>query len=311
MLFCALNAVKGMFIKMNNIKFEGIYSATFSLYDENMNVLKNSVKKLIDYNIKNGVKGFYVGGNTGECTVLPNKTRKQMLETVKENVSENTQIIAHIGAGHFDDTKDLILHANGVGVDAIASLPPSLTSYYKPNEIIEYYRCLASLSSAPVIAYVTSVLTCDVQWFTEEIMKIDNVIGIKLTVPNYYLFERVKRINSGNINILNGPDECMLAGLIMGADGAIGTTYNIIPKTACAIYDNFKKGNVAEALEYQHKLNSLVEILAGNNMATWKTPLTLLGIDVGYTVAPAKMPSEKEIADIIEKLKLTGCEEIK
>ena len=71
---------------MDNIKFEGIYSATFSLYDENMNVLKGSVRKLIEYNLKGGVNGFYVGGNTGECTVLPNKTRKQMLETVKETV---------------------------------------------------------------------------------------------------------------------------------------------------------------------------------------------------------------------------------
>ncbi len=295
---------------MNNIKFEGIYSATFSLYDKSMNVLKSSVEKLIDYNVKNGIKGFYVGGNTGEAAVLPNKTRKQMLETVKGCIPEDSQLIAHIGAGHLEDADDLIHHANGVGVDAVSSLPPALMSYYKPNEIIEYYKHVAKLSKAPVLAYVTPVLTCDVQWFTNEIMKIENVIGIKLTLPNYYLFERVKLINNGNINVLNGPDESMLPGLIMGSDGAIGTTYNFLPKTACAIYDNFKNGNLSKALEYQHRLNNLIDVLAGTNMATWKTPLTLLGIDIGYTVAPAKMPTDKEIADIIEKLKTTGCEEL-
>ncbi len=297
---------------MNNIKFEGIYSATFSLYDKNMNVLKNSVEKLIKYNEQNGVKGFYVGGNTGECTVLPNKTRKQMLEMVKASVSDNAQIIAHIGAGHLEDTIDLIEHANSIGVDAVSSLPPSLTSYYSPNEIIEYYKHIASLSNSPVLAYVTPVLTCDVKWFAQELMKIENIIGIKLTVPNYFLFERIKRINDGNINILNGPDESMLSGLIMGADGAIGTSYNLMPQTACSIYNNFKNGNLTEALENQHKLNNVIEQLLGNNLATWKVPLSLLDIDIGYTVAPAAMPSKEKIDEITEKLKKIGyLEEIK
>ncbi len=297
---------------MNNIKFEGIYSATFSLYDKNMNVLKNSVAKLIKYNEKNGVRGFYVGGNTGECTVLPNKTRKQMLEAVKGNASGDAQIIAHIGAGHLEDTEDLIAHANHVGVDAVSSLPPSLTGYYSANEIIEYYKHIAALSNSPVLAYVTSVLNCDVKWFAEEIMKIENIIGIKLTVPNYYLFERVKRINGGDINILNGPDEAMLAGLIMGADGAIGTSYNLMPKTACTIYDNFKSGNMSEALEYQHKLNNVIDLLLGNNLATWKVPLKLLDIDIGYTVAPAAMPDGEKSKKILDDLQTIGyLEEIK
>ena len=293
---------------MDNIKFKGIYSATFSLYDENMNVLKDSVRKLIEYNLKGGVNGFYVGGNTGECTVLPNKTRKQMLETVKE-AAGNAQIIAHVGAGHLDDVDDLIEHANAVGVDAIASLPPSLTSYYSPEETVEYYKHLAKKSKSNVIAYITPVLKCDIMWFAKQIMSIDNVIGIKLTVPDYYLFEKIKLVNGGNINILNGPDEAMLAGLSMGADGAIGSTYNIVPVLACGIYDNFQNGDIKKALEYQHKLNRFIDVMLGGNLARWKTPLMLLGIDIGYTVAPAKMPSEDDIKEVIKKLEAAGTTE--
>lgn len=292
----------------NNILFEGVYSATFSVYDKEMNVIKPSIDKLINYNIKNGVKGFYVGGNTGECTVLPNKTRIQMLETVKES-ARDASIIAHIGAGHFDDTKELLEHANSVGVDAISSLPPSLTAYYKPDEIIEYYKYLAQNSKSPVIAYVTPVLTCDPIWFAEEIMKIDNVAGIKLTIPNYYIFEKMKLVNNGNINILNGPDECMLAGLIMGADGAIGTTYNLMPKTACAIYDNFKAGNIKAAQENQHKLNRFIDTIVGNNLAVWKSILTVLEIDPGHTVAPAAMPTDEKVKELVKKLESFGCTE--
>lgn len=291
---------------MKNVLFEGIYSATFSIYDKNLKVIKPSVEKLIAYNLKNGIRGFYVGGNTGECTVLPNHTRMEMLETVKEFAGD-AKIIAHIGAGHLDDTLELVSHANQIGIDAISSLPPSLTSYYDANETIEYYRLLAKESKSPVLAYVTPVLTCDPIWFAQEIMKIDNIAGLKLTIPDYYLFEKMKLVNDGDINVLNGPDECMLAGLIMGADGAIGSTYNLMPKTACAIYDNFKNGNIAEARKNQYRLNRLIDTIVGSNKAAWKIPLTLLGIDPGYTVPPAAMPTEFREKEILDKLARFGC----
>lgn len=292
---------------MNNILFEGIYSATFSIYDENMNVKKKSIEQLVGYNAKNGVNGFYVGGNTGECTVLPNKTRKQMLEAVKEFAPADSKIMAHVGAGHLDDVEDLIKHANEVGVDAVASLPPSLTSYYGAEEIVEYYKLIAKLSKNPVLAYVTPVLNCDLVWFANQIMSIDNVVGLKVSIPNYYAFEQLKTVNDGNINILNGPDECLMSGLAMGADGAVGTTYNLMPKTALGIYNNFKNGNIKEALAGQHQLNKLVKAVLGNNLATWKSVLKVLDIDPGYTVAPAIMPSEEKVAAIIKELEETGC----
>jgi N-acetylneuraminate lyase len=58
--------------------FTGIHSAIFSVYDEQMNVKKETVAKMVEGQLEAGVLGFYVGGNTGECTVLPAKTRKQM-----------------------------------------------------------------------------------------------------------------------------------------------------------------------------------------------------------------------------------------
>jgi dihydrodipicolinate synthase/N-acetylneuraminate lyase len=89
--------------------------------------------KLVDFQAENGIAGFYVGGNTGECSILPNKTRMDVLEAVMEE-NKGGKIIAHIGAGHFDDTCQLLEHANSCNVDAVASLPPSLTGYYNDEE---------------------------------------------------------------------------------------------------------------------------------------------------------------------------------
>ena len=293
---------------MKNILFEGIYPATYALYDKNLNAKKDSLAKLIAHNEKHGVRGFYVGGNTGECTVLPNRTRKQILEAIKESAKPTSKLIAHVGAGHLDDVEDLIDHANGVGVDAIASLPPSLTDYYSANEIVAYYKHIASLTKLPILAYVTD-LNCDLVWFGKQIMEIDNVIGLKVSIANYYAFEQLKTINDGNINILNGPDQSMLAGLVMGADGAIGTSYNIMPAAAVGIYDSFKAGNVTEALSWQHKLNRYIDVMinGGYSLTAWKEVLKELDIDPGYTVAPASPITDDIYTNIVSALKEIGA----
>ena len=274
------------------MKFKGMYSALYSLYDENMKVKRDSVKALMEYNQRGGLQGFYVGGATGECVVLPNSTRIEMIETAME-YKKDSKIIAHIGAGHFDDTKELLLHASGLDVDAVASLPPALMAYYSEAETVRYYETLASLTDKPLMAYIQSFYSGDVVKLAGRLMGIPNVVGIKLTVPDYYLFEQIRR-NYPDINLLNGPDESVMAGLICGADGAIGTTYNLLPKTATELYSAFERGDIKETQEKQHTLNRLIDILISGNIAAWKEPLRYLDIDPGYTVAPAIALDEEQ-----------------
>ena len=278
--------------------FTGIYSALFSVYDENMNVKKDTVAKMVDYQLAGGVRGFYVGGNTGECTVLPNKTRKQMLDTVTEANEGRGRIMAHIGAGHFDDVMDLLDHANSKKIDAIASLPPSLQGYYGHQETVEYYKALAKASKHPVYAYVTpiSLQHSELCAFAKELSEIDNIAGLKITIPDYYRFALINQIDGGRLNNLNGPDEMLICGLAVGADGAIGSTYNVVPKIAVKIYESFQKGDMKTALAYQNKLNSYInKMLTGKGIGYWKASLSLLGFDMGYTVFPGTPISNEDM----------------
>ncbi len=287
-------------------EFLGVMPAIFSVYDENLNVIKPTVKKMVDYQLANGCTGFYVGGNTGECTVLPAKTRKQMLETVIEANEGRGKVMAHIGAGHFDETMDLLEHANSIeGVDAVASLPPSLTSYYKMPDTVRYYRTLAEKSKAPVFAYITGVLNGSPVDFASEIASIPNVYGIKLTIPDYFTFGRVCAAHP-EMNILNGPDETMICGLSVGADGAIGTTYNFVPRLAVGIYDAFSAGRMDEAREKQHKLQSIIAAAIGNGISYWKAIMTIMGYDMGITVYPGANPTAEQVRELEGKLKAMG-----
>ncbi len=286
--------------------FTGVHSAIFSVYDENLNVLKDTVGKMVDYQLSSGVSGFYVGGNTGECTVLPAKTRKQMLDTVVDANDGRGKIMAHIGAGHFDEVMELLDHANGKKIDAIASLPPSLSSYYGHKQTIDYYKALAKESKYPVYAYVTPVTMqhSELYSFAEELSRIENIAGLKITIPDYFKFALVNQIDGGRLNNLNGPDEMLICGLSIGADGGIGTSYNIIPKMVSKVYENFKKGDMKTALEYQNKVNAFIKIAldGGGHIGYWKACLTLLGFDMGYTVFPATPISQETLADLKEKL---------
>jgi len=289
-------------------RFDGVYSALFSIYDENMNVKKDSVHKAMKFQRDNGLKGFYVAGNTGECTVLPNKTRMQMLEAVLEEKGDS-EVMAHIGAGHFDDVKALLDHANACGVDAVASLPPSLMAYYGMDSIFEYYKYLAENSKAPVLAYITTVMTGNVVGLAQKILQLDNIIGVKLSIPNYYLFEQIRNLGS-DFNILNGPDETMICGLISGANGAVGTTYNILPATAASLYDSVQNGDLAAAKKAQTRLNRMIDKCLGKGgIGYWKEALGIIaGIDMGYNVFPAIPVSKEALVDLEAFIKAEGYE---
>ena len=288
--------------------FTGICSALFSVYDEQMNVKTESVAKMVEYQLANGIRGFYVGGNTGECTVLPAKTRKQMLETVVAVNNGRGKIMAHIGAGHFDEVMDLLAHANAQKIDAVSSLPPTLSSYYDHKDTIEYYKALAKESRYPVYAYVTPVTMqhSDLYSFAKELSEIDNIAGLKITIPDYFRFALVNQIDGGRLNTLNGPDETLLSALAVGADGAIGTTYNIIPKVAVGVYDSFRQGDMKKALDYQNQLNLFIQTMfrfaKGRGTAFWKACLTLLGCDMGHVVFPGSRVEREDLQELKELL---------
>ncbi len=61
-----------------------------------------------------------------------------------------------------------------------------------------------------------------------------------------------------------------------------------------ALYDCFEKKDWEGAMVIQKKMNRVIEALSGGNMASWKVPMELMGIDIGYTVAPAKLPTKEE-----------------
>lgn len=280
---------------LTNIKFSGVMSALVSCIDEQEHVREEAMRRLMNWHIKEGLAGFYLTGGTGEGPVLQKETRKRIVEIAKDEAGGRCKIIAHVGAIDLRTAVELARHASDVGIDAISSVPPFFFKYGEP-QIRDYYQALSDACGLPVLMYASPLagtpVTCDM---VDRLMSIPNLIGVKWTSYDYYTMHRIKELRGGDINVLNGPDECLLCGLSMGADGGIGATYNVMPKLFAEIYNQYRAGNWEAAQAAQFKANRLIAVLIRFGVvAGIKDILEMLGYDCGYQVYPQKRFTEDE-----------------
>ncbi len=274
---------------MSNVKFKGIIPAIVSPLNEDGTVREKVFRDLINWQLETGCRGFYLCGGTGEGVVMRPEARKTVAEIAVDELKGRGFVIDHIGAVDLNTAVDLAGHASSIGVDAISSLPPFFYTYDE-KEIIQFYRALADSSEVPLIIYASPMSGINISAdLVEKLLNIQGIIGVKYTSYNYYEMRRIKELNNGDVNVINGPDETLLCGLVMGADGGIGTTYNVIPKIFVKLYLSFLEGRIDEARLLQYKANKVIEILVKYGiLAGVKDMLEMIGFNVGYYTYPLK-----------------------
>ena len=109
-------------------KYQGIIPAFYACYDAEGAISPKAVRELTQYFIDKGVKGLYVGGSSGECIYQSVEERKLVLENVMAVAKGKLTIIAHVACNNTADSRVLAAHAESLGVDAIASIPPSTSA---------------------------------------------------------------------------------------------------------------------------------------------------------------------------------------
>lgn len=144
----------------------------------------------------------------------------------------------------------------------------------------------------------------------EELLKVENIVGAKDTRGNYYKMWELKQLNGGDVNVINGPDESLLCGLMTGADGGIGATYNLMPELFVELFTAFQEGDLKHAGETQRRLNRIISVLIrwadGNIIRAIKESLRLSGYDVGCAVYPALEYSREKLAAFKREMEAAG-----
>lgn len=291
---------------MNAKELRGVYPALVTPYTSDNKICEKSLREIVDMNIKKGVSGFYVGGSTGEAFVLSLEERKEILEIVTDEVKGRVNIISHIGCISTDQAIELGLHAKSLGVNAVSAVPPF---YYKLSfdEIKKHYFAIANAVQLPLVVYNIPSMS-GVELSADNIRELRQnpyIVGIKHTSMNLFQLERMCAADN-DLLIFNGLDEVCLAGLSMGADGAIGSTYNVMAEKFLAIEKLFLEGNQKDAYRIQREANNVIDALihtdvfGGIKYILYKK----YGIDCGPCRSPFVTLTEESkslLDDIIKK----------
>ena len=270
-------------------KYQGIIPAFYACYDAEGAVNPAAVRELTRWFIEKGVQGLYVGGSSGECIYQGKEERKLVLENVMAEAKGKLTVIAHVACNNTADSQELAAHAESLGVDAIAAIPPI---YFKlpPHAIAKYWNDISAAApntdfiiyNIPQLAGVSLSVP-----LLQEMLKNPRCIGVKnssMPVQDIQMW-----IDAGAM-VFNGPDEQLISGLVMGAVGGIGGTYGAMPELYVKLYNCFKTGDMATALDIQNDCCRIIYKMCsahGNMYGVIKEILRKMdGPDCGSVRAP-------------------------
>ncbi len=272
---------------MQTIEPGGILPAIVTPFGEDGNFSVEAVERLAARLFAAEVDGLYVNGQTGEGLLQPIEQRKRVAEAARAVTPAGKQLMVHVGAYRTEDAVELARHASRIGAHAISSLPP--LGPYSLEEIRAYYEAVASVSELPVIVYYYPAISPGVRTLEEiqRLLEIRGVIGLKFTDFDLYKLSILKRHGCGVV--FSGHDEVLAAGLLMGADGGIGSFYNLVPGLFVQVYRLSRQGQWEQARQVQRRINELVEIcLRFPLIPAIKTILGWSGIPCGEAVRPRR-----------------------
>ena len=266
-------------------------------YDAEGNISTEGVKALTRHLIAKGVKGVYVGGSSGECIYQHVDERKAVLEAVMSEAKGKLTVIAHVGCNNTADSVELARHAESVGVDAIASIPP-IYFHLPEYAIAKYWNDMsAAAPNTEFVIYNIPQLagTGLTMSLLKEMLKNPNVIAVKnssMPTQDIQMFKDagIAARGEGNFVVFNGPDEQFVSGRVIGADGGIGGTYAVMPELYLAMNDHINKGEIKQAQEIQYEADRIIYKMCeahGNLYAVQKEILRrMYGLELGGVREP-------------------------
>lgn len=236
-------------------KYAGIIPAFYACYGRDGQINPDGVRAMARYLKDKGVKGLYVGGSSGECIYQGVAERKLVLEHVMDEVGKDLTIIAHVACNNTADSRELAAHAQSLGVDAIAAIPP-IYFHLPPAGIAKYWNDISAAApdtdfviyNIPQLAGVALTVP-----LLKEMLKNPRVIGVKnssMPVQDIQMWK-----DEGAI-VFNGPDEQLLSGLAAGAVGGIGGEQTFSPFYAWIVLMQFVLTIEYTAASRSHERNN-------------------------------------------------------
>jgi N-acetylneuraminate lyase len=245
--------------------------------------------------LRQHLSGVFVAGTTGECHSLSVDERLQLAQRWVDVASGTPlRVLVHVGHNCLPDAVELARHAAEIGADGVAAMAPS---YFRPASVGDLLDFCAPVADAagelPFYYYdipgMTGVHFPSVEVLRQGASRMSNLRGVKFSNPDIRQMQACVEFEDGRFDVLFGSDEALLAGLTLGAQGAVGSTYNFAAPLYQRLMAAFDQGDLREARRLQWNSVRLVDTLARFGfMAASKWTMSLLGLDCGPVRPPLR-----------------------
>ncbi len=298
-------------------RLTGLIAAPFTPMNKDGSVKPELIPQYADQLKNNGVKGAFICGTTGEGMFMTNEERKSVAEKWVAEQSEDFKVIVHVGTTSSKQSNELAQHAQKAGAYAVGCIGPVFLQPARVEALVGF--CAEVATGSPRLPFyyyhIPSISGIELSMTAFTALagrQIPNFAGIKFTDNNFVEMQECIHLDDGKYDILHGYDELLLTGLVLGAKGAVGSTYNFMASLYREIIHDFEEGNLEAARQKQRKSIRIINILNqyGGAIVAGKRLMKTLGIDCGHFRLPMPRFREERYEAFRNELKNEGLFEI-
>lgn len=302
-------------------KITGLIDAPFTPFYENGEVNLEPIEQYAKMLAKNGLKGVFINGSSGEGYMLTEDERMHLAERWVQVAPEGFKVIVHVGSTCVKSSERLAAHAQKIGAFGIGAMATPFPKIGRIEELVKY--CEEIAAAAPELPFYyyhipafNGAFLSMLDFLKAVDGRIPNFAGIKYTYESLYEYNQCRLYANGKYDMLHGQDETILPCLAMGgAQGGIGGTTNYNGRCLVGILDAWKSGELEKARELQNFAQEVINVICHfrGNIVGGKRIMKLIGLDLGKNRTPfnnmtddeeARMKQELEAIDFFNRCNL-------
>ena len=291
-------------------KIKGLIDAPFTPFHEDGSLNLAPIPEYAALLARNGLKGVFINGSSGEGYMLTEEERMQLAEAWMAAVPEDFKVIVHVGSTSVMSSRRLAEHAQKIGAWGIGAMATPFPKIGSIEQLCRYCEEIASAApNLPFYYYHIPAFNGAFLSMYDFLKAVDgripNFAGIKYTFESLYEYNRCRRYQNGKFDMLHGQDETILPCLAMGgAQGGIGGTTNYNGRCLTGILEAWKKGDLEKARQLQDFAQDVIDVICNfrGNIVGGKRIMKLIGLDLGPNRVPFMSVTEEEEQELRRQL---------
>ena len=287
----------------------GVATALITPTDEN-GIDFAAFKKLINWQIDEGINALVICGTTGEGSTLSDQEHRDALQCAVETAAGRVPIIAGTGSNDTSYAIELTKFACSIGCDGMLCVTPY---YNKATQkgLVAMYSAIGDASTKPIILYnVPSRTGVNIEPATYvELAKHPRIAGIKEANGNISKIVETAALVGDQLAIYSGNDDEIVPIMACGGIGVISVLSNVAPRQTVEICDKFFAGDVSGAMALQAKYLPLIRALFSEvNPIPVKAAMAAMGFCKDYLRLPLTPMEEGHKAVLLQAMRDVGIQ---